>query len=86
MATTKKAPKPRDRDRKLLAEEIIELRSEGKGWPEIKTLTGVKGPATGRRLMREFGGEAAIVKQKRGRRKSKPAAKSTAKATADQSE
>lgn len=69
MATPAAKAKRAERQRRQrLAARIAQLKSQGKSWDEIIKATKVKGPITGRNLMREFGYGDGIRKSDVARR------------------
>jgi hypothetical protein len=74
MAASTTKTEPSNAELKRLAERVHKLKVEGKRWPEImrtvKRPDIIKGPASGRRLLRQFNLADSIVQQKRGEKAS----------------
>jgi hypothetical protein len=70
-ATKSKSNGQTPKQREALAKKVAKLKGQGKGWDEIIEATGVKGPATARKLLREFKLDSGVVRERQSGRKSK---------------
>lgn len=66
VAKPKSNGKPTDAQQKAMATKVAKMRADGSGWGDIIKATGVKGPATARKLMKQFGVGTDTIQRRGG--------------------